>query len=172
MNSVWSVLLQDREDELFDDDLEVEIKEEVLDDEMLETAEAYHVEPTVQTTKDPDMILPDPRPSTSYISVTPLHKVDLSESINPNTRLVDMDEFHLFGMNVASQLRTLPLHDALQAQLKIQTILTKIRSRSLSWGVCPLTRGGGIALPTLYGGGSGRLRDEDSLKLCNSWACH
>lgn len=112
----------------------MEIKEEVLDDEMPEVLEAYHVEPTVEATRDPDMIIPDPRPSTSYISVTPLHKVlpTINESISPNTRLADMDEFHLFGMNVASQLRALPLHDALQAQLEIQTILTKKRSKRLS----------------------------------------
>lgn len=124
----------DQDDELFDDDLEVEIKEEVLDDEMPEVLEAYHIEPTVETKRDPDMIIPDPRPSTSYISVTPLHKVlpTIDESISPNTRLADMDEFHLFGMNVASQLRALPLHDALQAQLEMQTILTKKRSNRLS----------------------------------------
>ena len=47
-------------------------------------------------------------------------------------RVEDGDEFHFFGMFVASQLRALPLRDALQAQLEIQTIIAQKRSQRLT----------------------------------------
>lgn len=37
------------------------------------------------------------------------------------------DEFHQFGLNVAAQLRAMPLRAALEAQLEIQKILTTKR---------------------------------------------
>lgn len=41
------------------------------------------------------------------------------------------DEFHFFGLNVASQLRQLPLYEALGVQNEIQAILTAVRRRNM-----------------------------------------
>lgn len=41
------------------------------------------------------------------------------------------DEFHFFGLNVASQLRQLPLYEALGVQNEIQAILTAARRRNM-----------------------------------------
>lgn len=68
---------------------------------------------------------PSSTPSTSSSAL--LRKAD---SVPP--RIEDADEFYLFGMFVASQLRALPLRDALQAQLEIQTILSQKRSERLT----------------------------------------
>lgn len=137
VNSIWCLLQDHDTDELFDDDLEVEIKEEVIDEDLPENLGTLSYpaqqEPTVKT-ENCEMIIEDSTPSTSFISVTPLHKVlpSIEKPITPHTQLADMDEFHLFGMNVASQLRTLPLHDALQAQVEIQRILSQKRSQMLT----------------------------------------
>lgn len=125
-----SLFLQDDDtDELFDDNLEVEIKEEVEELPEIPETISYHVEST-DDTKDG---IREPKPSTSYISVTPLHNViqNMDKAITPNSKLSDMDEFHLFGMNVASQLRTMPLRDALQSEVEIQAILAQKRSGML-----------------------------------------
>lgn len=41
------------------------------------------------------------------------------------------DEFYFFGLNVASQLRQLPLYEALGVQNEIQAILTAARRRNM-----------------------------------------
>ncbi|XP_045110303.1 uncharacterized protein LOC123504081 isoform X1 [Portunus trituberculatus] len=66
-------------------------------------------------------------------SITPSTSSASLRKVNPTIpRNEDTDEFHLFGMFVASQLRALPLRDALQAQLEIQTIIAQKRSQSLT----------------------------------------
>lgn len=106
----------------------MEIKNEAVDDDMPEILEASAMESKMEPQSDPEMIIPDSNPSTSY-TVTPLHRVvdTYDDLIGPSARLADMDEFHLFAMNVASQLRALPLNVALQAQVEIQTILAQKR---------------------------------------------
>jgi len=53
---------------------------------------------------------------------------NISSTINRN---VQEDEFYFFGLNVASQLRKLPLHEALDVQTEIQKSLTMARSRHI-----------------------------------------
>lgn len=55
---------------------------------------------------------------------------NISSAINTHT---EYDEFHYFGLNLAAQLRSLPLYDALDVQTQIQNILTTARRRHL----CP-----------------------------------
>lgn len=125
-------LQEEENEEIFDDDLEVEIKEEVVDDDLPVVLDT--VSYPMERTGSPEVDFMESKPSTSYISVTPLHKfLPMDEKpITPHTRLADMDEFHLFGMNVASQLRALPLHEALQAEVQIQKILAEKRSQRLT----------------------------------------
>lgn len=103
-----------------------------MDDELPDITETISY--CVESTEDNKESVRESKPSTSYISVTPLHEVlsSMEKPITPNTRLSDMDEFHLFGMNVASQLRAMPLHDAIQAQVEIQAILAQKRSGMLT----------------------------------------
>ncbi|MPC67711.1 hypothetical protein E2C01_061892 [Portunus trituberculatus] len=66
-------------------------------------------------------------------SIAPTTSSASLRKVNPTIpRNEDADEFHLFGMFVASQLRALPLRDALQAQLEIQTIIAQKRSQNLT----------------------------------------
>ncbi|XP_060806888.1 uncharacterized protein LOC106129784 [Amyelois transitella] len=62
---------------------------------------------------------------------------NISSAINapPN-----YDEFHYFAQNVAAQLRTLPLYDALDVQHEIQTILTAARRRRQYPNLSPFTQ--------------------------------
>ncbi|GBP05064.1 hypothetical protein EVAR_3404_1 [Eumeta japonica] len=53
---------------------------------------------------------------------------NISSAINTQT---EYDEFHYFGLNLAAQLRSLPLYDALDVQTQIQNILTTARRRHL-----------------------------------------
>ncbi|XP_042241302.1 uncharacterized protein LOC121878935 isoform X2 [Homarus americanus] len=53
--------------------------------------------------------------------------VPTTSSSVPYSRGDQVNEFHLFGMNVASQLRAMPLRAALEVQLQIQRILTQKR---------------------------------------------
>ncbi|CAF4758642.1 unnamed protein product [Pieris macdunnoughi] len=52
---------------------------------------------------------------------------NISAAINANNN--EYDEFHYFAQNVAAQLRTLPLYEALDIQNEIQLILTAARRR-------------------------------------------
>ncbi|CAG4976438.1 unnamed protein product [Colias eurytheme] len=54
------------------------------------------------------------------------------------------DEFHYFGLNVASQLRALPLNLALDVQAEIQTSLLSARRRQLYPNI------GSVSIPTMY----------------------
>nr|CAI5827194.1 unnamed protein product [Callosobruchus analis] len=51
---------------------------------------------------------------------------NLSSAIN---RHAVYDEFHYFAQNVAAQLRTLPLYEALDVQTEVQAFLTSARRR-------------------------------------------
>ncbi|CAG5056507.1 unnamed protein product [Parnassius apollo] len=53
---------------------------------------------------------------------------NISSAINNRS---EEDEFHFFGLNVASQLRQLPLYEALGVQTEIQAILTMARRRNM-----------------------------------------
>lgn len=105
-------------------DLKVEIKEEVVDDtpEFLAMT-ANQVELLKEPVEDTLSVQAQTEPSTS---------ASHDKGAPPTPRVEDADEFHLFGMFVASQLRALPLRDALQAQLEIQTILAQKRSQRLT----------------------------------------
>lgn len=112
-----------------DMDLKVEIKEEVVDDtpEFL-TMIDYQAETLKKTKEDTMDVGAMAEPSISGVSTSISH-----EKVLPVTpRVENGDEFHLFGMFVASQLRAMPLRDALQAQLEIQTILAQKRSQKLT----------------------------------------
>uniref|UniRef100_A0A0P4VQV0 Tc1-like transposase DDE domain-containing protein n=1 Tax=Scylla olivacea TaxID=85551 RepID=A0A0P4VQV0_SCYOL len=78
--------------------------------------------------EDPVDVLAVTKPS----SVPSTSSVLLKKAGPAPPRIEDVDEFHLFGMFVASQLRALPLRDALQAQLEIQTLLAQKRSQRLT----------------------------------------
>ncbi|CAH2011629.1 unnamed protein product [Acanthoscelides obtectus] len=65
-------------------------------------------------------------PSTTDIALNRLENI--TSSIN---RQAEYDEFHFFGLNIAAQLRALPLDDALNVQTEIQTIITAARRRHL-----------------------------------------
>lgn len=51
------------------------------------------------------------------------HVVNATQQLQPPSE----DEFHLFGLSVAAQLRKLPLHSAVQTQAKIQSLLSNVR---------------------------------------------
>lgn len=110
-------------------DLKVEIKEEVVDDTpefltMIDDQAETLKKPKEDTMVDVAMA----GPSICGASTSTSH-----EKVLPDTpRVENGDEFHLFGMFVASQLRAMPLRDALQAQLEIQTILAQKRSQKLT----------------------------------------
>lgn len=53
---------------------------------------------------------------------------NISSAINNRN---EEDEFHFFGLNVASQLRQLPLYEALGVQNEIQAILTAARRQNI-----------------------------------------
>lgn len=58
-----------------------------------------------------------------------LHRLEnISSSINNREQ---EDEFHFFGLNVASQLRQIPLYEALEVQSEIQKLLTLARRRNM-----------------------------------------
>lgn len=78
--------------------------------------------------EDPVDVLAVTKPS----SIPSTSSVLLKKAGPAPLRVEDVDEFQLFGMFVASQLRALPLRDALQAQLEIQTLLAQKRSQRLT----------------------------------------
>lgn len=62
---------------------------------------------------------------------------NISSVINTNRNRED--EFHFFGMNVACQLRQLPLYEAVGVQSEIQQILTAARRRTMYTNVFPVS---------------------------------
>ena len=144
-----------------DVDLKLEIKEEVVDDTPTEFVNVLdHVEELPASKEEHDVdTLAVSKPSISASSsnvqfldlnphqmeTPPVQKenpVDILAVTKPSiisstcsalpSKVEDGDEFHFFGMFVASQLRALPLRDALQAQLEIQTIIAQKRSQRLT----------------------------------------
>lgn len=61
---------------------------------------------------------------------------NISSAINTQT---EYDEFHYFGLNLAAQLRSLPLYDALDVQTQFQNILTTARRRHLCLNLSAVT---------------------------------
>ncbi|GBP77294.1 hypothetical protein EVAR_31726_1 [Eumeta japonica] len=62
---------------------------------------------------------------------------NISSAINSQS---NYDEFHYFALNVAAQLRALPLYEALDVQNGIQTILTAARRRYQYSNLSPFTQ--------------------------------
>lgn len=69
---------------------------------------------------------------------------NISSAINTHA---EYDEFHYFGLNLAAQLRSLPLYDALDVQTQIQNILTTARRRHLCPNLSPVTETTSINYP-------------------------
>lgn len=61
---------------------------------------------------------------------------NITSAINTHT---EYDEFHYFGLNLAAQLRSLPLYDALDLQTQIQNILITARRRHMGLNLSPVT---------------------------------
>ena len=128
--------LQSEREPLYDEDLDLktEIKEELVEDipnfvDMHQLETSSELMDSLEDVSITD-VLSETKPSSSRATTN----TSLENVLSSAPKFDNGDEFHLFGMFVASQLRAMPLRDALQTQLEIQTIIAQKRSQKLTWG--------------------------------------